>query len=135
MTLDPKLVASKGLLKDQQRRIPKESIQIHQNVLPKNEFLRVVVREKRMDFRSRQIQPIAILNISGITTAVTEPPRKNYDFKKRVLGGFGRVGCSLSSLGRGLCLTVATSFLSVVSQYYDRSRLYVQPLSEPDMPR
>jgi hypothetical protein len=27
--------------------------------------------------------------LSGRTTAVTEPPPENYDFKTRVIGGFG----------------------------------------------
>lgn len=43
-----------------------------------------------------------------------------------------RVGSSLSSLGRGLCSSDATSFLIVVSQYYGHAQLYLRPLSEPD---
>ena len=58
------------------------------------------------------------------TVAVTAAAEFDFDVTNDATGGFRRVGSSLLSLGGGLCLAVATSFLFVVSQYYYHTQLY-----------
>jgi hypothetical protein len=58
-------------------------------------------------------------NVGGNPAAAFEVNVSN-----SAIGGLGRVGSSLLSLGGGLCLAVATSFLFVVSQYYYHTQLY-----------